>query len=67
MKHLIFWAVLSLVCVPVILGLMCDEIAPAIFALAWGAMWWWLFSSTKIGRRMYRIGYKIACGIMQDC
>lgn len=67
MKHLIFWAVLSLVCVPVILGLMCNEIAPAIFALAWGAMWWAFFTSTKIGRRIFLKGYKIAATIMQDC
>lgn len=67
MKHFIFWAVLSLVCVPVIIGLMSNEIAPALFALAWGGAWWWLFTSTKIGRKMYRKGYKIACGIMQDC
>lgn len=67
MKHLIFWAVLSLVCVPVILGLMSNELTPALFALAWGGAWWWLFTSTKIGRKMYRKGYRIAATIMQDC
>lgn len=64
MKHLIFWAVLSLVCVPVIIGLISNEIAPALFALVWAAAWWWLFSSTKIGRRAFIKGYKIACSIM---
>lgn len=67
MKHFIFWAVLSLVCVPVIIGLMSNEIAPALFALVWAAIWWAFFTNTRAGRKMYRKGYKIACGIMQDC
>lgn len=62
-----FWAILCLVCIPVFFGLMCDEIMPALFALAWGAMWWVFFSSTKIGRKVYRKGYRIACSIMGDC
>ena len=67
LDYAIFWAVCALVMCPVFLGLMCDELAPAIFALAWGAMWWAFFTSTKIGRRMYRKGYRIAATIMQDC
>ncbi len=38
-----------------------------LFALAWGAMWWVFFSSTKIGRKAFRKGYRIASGLMQDC
>lgn len=67
LNYAIFWAVCALVMVPVFLGLMCDEIMPALFAIAWGAMWWVFFSSTKIGRKVYRKGYRIACSIMGDC
>ena len=67
MKKLIFWVVLTIVCVPVILGIMSNELTPAICALAWGAIWWAIFTSTKIGRRMFLKGYRIAATIMQDC
>lgn len=67
LDYVIFWAVLSLVMVPIFLGLMTDQISYVILALAWGAMWWVFFSSTKIGRKVYRKGYRIACRIMGDC
>lgn len=67
LNYTIFWAVCALVMCPVFLGLMCNELTPAIFALAWGGAWWAFFTSTKIGRKMYRKGYRIASGLMQDC
>lgn len=66
-SYIAFWAVCALVMVPVFLGLMCDELTPVILALAWGAMWWAIFTHTKSGKKVFRKGYRIACRIMGDC
>lgn len=67
MKKAILFIVAFIVCAPVFVGLSADSLPASLFALAWGAAWWVFFTSTKIGRRMYRKGYRIAATIMQDC
>ena len=67
LDYVIFWAVLSLVMVPIFLGLMTDQISYAILAIAWGVMWWAIFTRTKSGKKVFRKGYRIACRIMGDC
>ena len=62
-----FWAILCLVCVPVLFGLMTDQISCGIFAISWAAMWWAIFTRTKSGKKVFRKGYRIACTIMGDC
>lgn len=66
-SYIAFWAVLSLVMVPIFLGLMTDQISYVILAIAWGAMWWAIFTRTKSGKKVFRKGYRIACSIMGDC
>ena len=67
LDYVIFWAVLGLVMVPIFLGLMTDQISYAILAIAWGVMWWAIFTRTKSGKKVFRKGYRIACRIMGDC
>ena len=67
LDYVIFWAVLSLVMVPIFLGLMTDQISYAILAIAWGVMWWAIFTRTKSGKKVFRKGYRIACRSMGDC
>ena len=62
-----FWAIFCLVCVPVLLGLMTDKISYGIFAIAWAAMWWAIFTRTDCGKKAFRKGYRIASNIMGDC
>lgn len=66
-SYIAFWAVLSLVMVPIFLGLMTDQISYVILAIAWGAMWWAIFTRTDCGKKAFRKGYRIACSIMGDC
>lgn len=67
LDYAIFWVVLFVVTTPVILGLMTDEIKPALFALVWGGSWWLFFTRTSCGKKAFRKGYRIACDIMGDC
>ena len=66
MKHAIFFAVTFIVIVLVLLGLMTDEVGPAIFSIIYGGLWWLFFKHTRIGRKMFRIGYRIAYKFMND-
>lgn len=66
-SYICFWAVCALVCIPVLLGLMTDEISYGLFAVAWAAMWWVIFTRTDTGKKLYRKGYRIAASIMGDC
>lgn len=67
LDYAIFWAVCALVSFPVFVGLMTDEIMPGIFAIAWAAMWWAIFTRTDCGKKAFRKGYRIASSIMGDC
>lgn len=67
LDYVIFWAVLSLVMVPIFLGLMTDKISYGIFAISWAAMWWAIFTRTDCGKKAFRKGYRIASSIMGDC
>ena len=67
MKHVIFWAICLIVTVPVLLGLMTDEITYGLFVLCWGAMWWLIFTHTSQGKKLFLKGYRMACAFMGDC
>lgn len=67
MEKLALFTGAFIVCVPVIIGLSTDEILPSLAALAWAAAWWFFFRRTKVGRKAYRKGYRIASHLMQDC
>ena len=67
LDYAIFWAILCLVCVPVLFGLMTDKISCGIFAISWAAMWWLFFTRTELGRKAFKKGSQIASDIMGDC
>ena len=64
-NYAIFWAVVLVVTAPVVLGLMIDAVSYNLFALAWAAMWWVIFTRTERGRKAFIRGYRIACCIMR--
>jgi len=65
--YLIFWAVFCLVTIPVIFGLMIDQISYGLFAVAWAAIWWAIFTRTELGRKALKKGSQIASDIMGNC
>lgn len=67
MRKITFMAVITVIVLPVILGLATDSIGAAVFALVWASAWWAFFACTNIGKKLYKRGYRIACEIMGDC
>lgn len=66
LDYVIFWAVCSIVCVPVIISLMSDDLV-AVFGVLYAAVWWIIFNKTRFGRKAFKKGSQIASDIMGDC
>lgn len=67
MRTITLFVAVFVITAPVILGLATDSIGAAVFALVWAYAWWAFFAHTKLGRKLYRKGYRIASSFMGDC
>lgn len=67
MRKATFFLAVFVITAPVILGLSTDSLGCAVFALVWAFAWWAFFAHTKLGRKLYRKGYRIASEFLGDC